>query len=66
MVVELGPDVKAWATYPGGQSGNPASPRYSDRLKLWENGELAPVLFPKTPADLDRRRVISTLTLVPR
>ena len=66
MVVELGPDVKAWATYPGGQSGNPASPRYSDRLKLWENGELAPILFPKTPADLDRKRVISTLTLVPR
>jgi penicillin amidase len=66
MVVELGPDVKAWATYPGGQSGNPASPRYSDRLKLWENGELAPILFPKTPADLDRKRVTSTLTLVPR
>jgi len=66
MVVELGPDVKAWATYPGGQSGNPASPRYGDRLKLWENGELAPVLFPRTPADLDRKRVISTLTLLPR
>jgi penicillin G amidase len=66
MVVELGPEVKAWATYPGGQSGNPASPRYADRLKLWENGLLAPVLFPRTPADLDRKRVISTLTLTPR
>jgi penicillin amidase len=66
MVVELGPDIKAWATYPGGQSGNPASPRYGDRLKLWENGELAPILFPRTPADLDRKRVISTLTLTPR
>jgi hypothetical protein len=26
MVVELGPEVRAWATYPGGQSGDPASP----------------------------------------
>jgi penicillin amidase len=66
MVVELGPDVKAWATYPGGQSGNPASPRYTDRLKLWSNGELAPVLFPRKPGDLDPKRVISTLTLNPR
>ncbi len=66
MVVELGPEVRAWATYPGGQSGNPASPRYKDRLSLWLSGNLAPVLFPKTPADLDRKRVISTLTLEPR
>jgi penicillin amidase len=66
MVVELGPQVRAWATYPGGQSGNPASPRYMDRIKLWANGELAPVLFPRTPAELDRHRVISTLTLEPR
>jgi penicillin G amidase len=66
MVVELGPEVKAWATYPGGQSGNPASPRYTDRLKLWENGQLAPVLFPRTPADIEPKRVISVLTLLPR
>jgi penicillin amidase len=66
MVVELGPEVRAWATYPGGQSGNPASPRYKDRLSLWLNGQLAPVLFPKTPRDLDHKRVTSTLTLEPR
>ena len=66
MVVELGPDVKAWATYPGGQSGAPASPRYTDRLKKWTNGQLDQILFPRTPGDLDRKRVISTLTLVPK
>ncbi|HVD61403.1 MAG TPA: penicillin acylase family protein [Gemmatimonadaceae bacterium] len=66
MVVELGPEVKAWATYPGGQSGNPSSPRYTDRLKLWENGELAPVLFPKTAKEIDAHRVISRLTLTPQ
>jgi penicillin G amidase len=66
MVVDLGPQVRAWATYPGGQSGNPESPRYKDRLGLWLNGQLAPVLFPRTPAELDRKRVISSLTLEPR
>jgi len=66
MVVELGPEVKAWATYPGGQSGAPSSARYTDRLSKWTNGILDPVLFPKTPAELDRRRVKSTLTLVPK
>ena len=32
MVVDLGPELTAWGTYPGGQSGNPASPRYQDHL----------------------------------
>ena len=66
MVVELGPEVRAWATYPGGQSGNPASPRYKDRLALWQKGELAPVLFPRTRAELDPKRVISILDSDPR
>jgi penicillin G amidase len=53
MVVELGPQLRAWSTYPGGQSGNPVSPRYLDRLKLWTNGELEPVRIPSTPDALD-------------
>jgi penicillin amidase len=63
MVVELGPEVRAWATYPGGQSGNPASARYTDRLPLWESGTLAPVLFPRTSAELDPKRITSVLRL---
>ncbi len=66
MVVELGPEVHAWATYPGGQSGAPASVRYKDRLRSWTNGMLDQVLFPKTPGELDHKRVISTLTINPR
>ncbi|HUQ47359.1 MAG TPA: penicillin acylase family protein [Gemmatimonadaceae bacterium] len=66
MVVELGPEVKAWATYPGGQSGAPSSPRYKDRIAKWTNGLLDEILFPKTPADIDRKRIVSILTLVPR
>jgi penicillin amidase len=65
MVVELGPEIRAWAVYPGGQSGAPASPRYRDRLSRWADGMLDPVLFPGRIEDIDRRRVISTLTLNP-
>jgi penicillin amidase len=65
MVVELGPEIRAWAVYPGGQSGSPASRRYTDRLSLWANGQLDAVLFPRRPEDLDRKRVISTLVLKP-
>ncbi|HEX7025040.1 MAG TPA: penicillin acylase family protein, partial [Gemmatimonadales bacterium] len=63
MVVELGPEVRAWATYPGGQSGNPASPYYLDRLPAWLAGTLDTVLFPRTPADLPVARIRSELTL---
>ena len=63
MVVELGPETRAWAVYPGGQSGAPASKRYMDRLTPWSLGQLEPVLFPRRPEDLDRKRIISTLVL---
>lgn len=66
MVVELGPEVRAWSIYPGGQSGAPASPRYTDRLSKWSNGQLDRVLFPRTPRDIDKARVASRLTLRPR
>jgi penicillin amidase len=60
MVVELGPAVRGWGTYPGGQSGNPASPRYDDRLGSWTRGELSELRFPATAAEL---RVSSELLL---
>jgi penicillin amidase len=66
MVVELGPEIRAWGTYPGGQSGNPSSARYADRLPKWLNGQLDPILFPRTPAALNPKRVISVLTVVAR
>ena len=53
MVVELGPALRAWATYPGGQSGNPVSARYRDRMDEWTRGALTPVRFPASPAELD-------------
>lgn len=65
MVVELGPEVRAWGTYPGGQSGNPASKRYDDRLAKWEAGELDTLRFPHKAADLSGRTLTSTLSLTP-
>jgi len=65
MVVHLGPEIRAWAVYPGGQSGAPASPRYRDRLSRWATGALEPVLFPKDTAALDPKRIISRLVLTP-
>ena len=65
MVAELGPEVRAWGTYPGGQSGNPLSSRYLDRLPLWKAGTLDTLRFPRRPEDLAGTRVRSWLTLLP-
>jgi penicillin amidase len=65
MVVELGPELRAWATYPGGQSGNPVSPRYVDRLPQWAKGELSAVNIPAVPSALDSAHRSSVLTLRP-
>lgn len=56
MVVELGPNVRAWGIYPGGQSGNPASQRYRDRIAKWSNGELDSLRVPAVAADLTNPR----------
>src|SRR5581483_8055688 len=52
MVVELGDDVRAWGTYPGGQSGNPVSPRYAEHLGKWSAGTLDSLRFPRRADDL--------------
>ncbi len=65
MVVEMGPQVRAWGIYPGGQSGNPASPRYADRLDRWAAGELDTLLLPKTADALPESRRAERLRLTP-
>ncbi len=66
MVVELGPEVRAWTIYPGGQSGNPLSPRYADRIGKWVGGELEPVRFPRDPSDLETGSIVSEIRLTPK
>lgn len=65
MVVELGPEVRAWGTYPGGQSGHPASRRYLDRLATWASGALDTLRVPRRAADLGDAQVSAQLVLVP-
>jgi penicillin amidase len=66
MIVELTKDRRtAWAIYPGGQSGNPASPRYDDRLEKWRTGQLDSLVVPETEAAFPKARILSTLDLRP-
>lgn len=65
MVVELGPEMAAWTIYPGGQSGNPVSRRYDDRIEKWLNGELDAVHFPRESSQLTSERVIGVFHLSP-
>jgi penicillin amidase len=65
MVVELGPEVRAWGIYPGGQSGNPTSSRYQDRVERWSAGTLDTLRVPASPEALAETQVRSRLTLVP-
>jgi penicillin amidase len=55
MIVELGPEPKAYGIYPGGQSGNPASPFYLNLLEKWEKGELNELLYLQSPDDPNTR-----------
>jgi penicillin amidase len=45
MIVELGPELKAWGVYPGGQSGNPGSHYYTNLLSTWAKGQYYPIQF---------------------
>ncbi|MBL7858490.1 MAG: penicillin acylase family protein [Cyclobacteriaceae bacterium] len=46
MVVSLEKSgIKTWATYPGGQSGNPGSKHYNDMLDRWVNGKYFALRF---------------------
>jgi penicillin amidase len=62
MVVELGDSIRAWGTYPGGQSGNPFSSRYKDRLPFWRQGELDTLFAPK---DTSSVMAVARLRLTP-
>lgn len=57
MVVELGPEVRAWGIYPGGQSGNPASAWYADRIEKWSAGQHDELLFPRVETDIPANRI---------
>ena len=65
MVVEMSTPRRAWAIYPGGQSGNPLSARYDDRLNKWSRGELDTLRLPTREVDLSAAQKRATLLLTP-
>ena len=44
-IVEFGPRVRAWAVTAGGESGDPASPHFSDQAGRYASGDLRPIYF---------------------
>ncbi len=54
QIVELGDEVKAYVSYPGGQSGNPGSKHYDDFLNKWAEGKYYEALFMKDENDHSR------------
>lgn len=65
MVAEMSPRPTVLATYPGGQSGNPASARYDDRVEQWRTGALDTVRLPRTAVELADQEVIERIRFVP-
>jgi len=51
MVVALGPELKAWGIYPGGQSGNPGSDAYDNFVNDWVRGFTYELNFLRSASD---------------
>lgn len=62
LIVSLGPAVKAWSNYAGGQSGNPGNPQYDHFIDAWTKGKYFPVLFLHSPTE-QNDKIIFTQTL---
>ena len=62
MVVQMGPQVKGYGVFPGGESGNPGSYFYEDMFNTWKDGKLNELLFLQSPTE-NSDRIKSTLTL---
>ncbi|GAC1604064.1 MAG: penicillin acylase family protein [Hymenobacter sp.] len=65
MVVALGPRVRAYGVYPGGQSGNPGSPYYNNLLETWRVGQLDELVYLRA-ANEPHPRVPTSWTLQAR
>jgi penicillin amidase len=66
MIVSVEPDgPKAFATYPGGQSGNPGSIHYNSMLDRWANGTYFSMLFLRQ-VDQSADRILFSTTLNPK
>lgn len=55
MVVQMGPQVKGYGVFPGGESGNPGSFYYDDMFKTWKDGQLNELLFLESESEKSGR-----------
>ncbi|HWZ04940.1 MAG TPA: penicillin acylase family protein [Mucilaginibacter sp.] len=62
MVVQMGPTVKGYGVFPGGESGNPGSFFYNDMFTTWRDGKLNELLFLNSAKE-SSKRIKTTLTL---
>lgn len=62
MVVDVGDWDRSRFVLPGGQSGNPFSPHYSDQLALWRRGDAVPIAWSREEV---ARTIRHRLVLVP-
>ncbi len=62
MVVQMGPTVKGYGVFPGGESGNPGSFYYNNMFKTWKDGKLNELLFLNSATEKSKR-IRSTLIL---
>ncbi len=51
VIVELGPEIRAYGIYPGGQSGHPGSRFYDNRIDPWMKGEYDELYIMTGPDD---------------
>ena len=63
MIVELSNPPKAYVNYPGGQSGNPASPHYADMLSQFFEGNYYEVSLRKDPSS---RKPVRQINIHPK
>ncbi|MBP7184051.1 MAG: penicillin acylase family protein [Saprospiraceae bacterium] len=52
MIVDMSSPVKAYAVYPGGESGNPGSPWFDNMVGDWESGKYQELIFVKDKENL--------------
>ena len=66
LVIEMAEDGRRVGVYPGGQSGNPASPHYDDGILPWANHQYFELNMPKSAEEIPENQVESVLNLKPR
>lgn len=62
MIVELGPELKAYGIYPGGQSGNPGSSFYDNMIEDWARGHYYSLFYMEDRQDR-RQEVLHVLKM---